>query len=539
MSEKQLQSVKPQSSSLRPHQPLLNSQWLNISRESQRASHREKSMGFREAFRRFPMACFWSIVISTTLVMEGYDVSLLPSFYGYPQFQKKFGQPFGDDNYQLTPAWQTGLSNGANVGEIIGIFINGYASHRWGQRRVLVAAMVAVSVFIFLQFFAPSVEVLLVGEILCGIPWGIFQTSAPIYVSEICPLAIRGYLTMYINLAWSLGALILSFVVRACLTLDNKWGYRIPFAVQWTWPALLIVPLYCAPESPWFLVRKGRLKEAEKSLARLELNASADEVKNTVSMMQHTDAIERAVTSGTTYWDCFRGSELRRTEIACMTWAGHTLCGGQFQGWVVYLFQTAGISATQAYNVSLAQCPLGVAGTIFSWSLAPWLGRRTLYVGGLFLLFTVLLITGLVALAPDSNVAAQYTAGSFLMVFTFLFNLTAGPIGYPIITEVSSTRLRQKTLALARIAYIIVTIVAAVVNPYLLNPTAANLKGKAALVWAAVCLPTLIWAFFRIPETKYRTFEEIDLMFHRNVPARKFKSYHINPYEDLPNKHIK
>lgn len=62
-----------------------------------------------------------------------------------------------------------------------------------------------------------------------------------------------------------------------------------------------------------------------------------------------------------------------------------------------------------------------------------------------------------------------------------------------------------------------------VVAPYMLNPTAGNLKGKAAFPAAGMAAMLLFWAFFRLPETKGLTPETLDHLFHEKVPARKFR----------------
>ena len=136
----------------------------------------EKRMGIIEGFKLYPKACGWSILLSTAIIMEGYDVALLQSFYEFPPFAKKFGQAVGDGTYQLTPSWQAGLSTGANVGEIFGLFITGAIADRLGYRYTMIGALSCVICFIFLPFFAQNVQTLLAGEILCGIPWGVFQT---------------------------------------------------------------------------------------------------------------------------------------------------------------------------------------------------------------------------------------------------------------------------------------------------------------------------------------------------------------------------
>lgn len=89
-----------------------------------------------------------------------------------------------------------GLQNGANVGVILGGFLNGYFSARYGYRIVMLVSLFLMNAFIFIPFFAPSIEVLLVGQLLCGLTWGVFATTGPAYASEVCPLALRGYLTV-------------------------------------------------------------------------------------------------------------------------------------------------------------------------------------------------------------------------------------------------------------------------------------------------------------------------------------------------------
>lgn len=97
----------------------------------------------------------------------------------------------------------------------------------------------------------------------------------------------------------------------------DEWAYRIPYALQWMWPLPLAIGIFFAPESPWWLVRKGKLDKAKAALLRLtsqnrETNFNADE---TIDMMVHTAALEEKTTSGATYLDCFRGHDLRRTEV--------------------------------------------------------------------------------------------------------------------------------------------------------------------------------------------------------------------------------
>ena len=316
----------------------------------------EKRMGIIEGFKLYPKAVGWSILLSTAIVMEGYDIALLSSFYEFPPFAKKFGNPVGDGTYQLTPAWQAGLSNGANVGEILGLFVTGIIADRFGYRYTMIGSLSLVICFIFLPYFAQNVETLLVGEILCGIPWGVFQTCMLIfspslsdmlirlvtttYAAEVTPVPLRCYLTTYVNLCWVMGQFIASGVLRGLLPTGTpaqianapESTFRIAFAIQWMWPVPLIIGCFLAPESPWWCVRKGNIEGARHSVRRLT-SAKRDpnfNVDDTVAMMVHTNELEKDISTGTSYWDCFKGVDLRRTEITSITWGIQNFCGSTF-----------------------------------------------------------------------------------------------------------------------------------------------------------------------------------------------------------------
>lgn len=134
------------------------------------ATEKEHNMTLLQGVRLYPKAIFWSLLISTCIAMEGYDVCLINNFYGFTPFQKKYGVEGADGTFQVPAPWQAGLSNGANVGEIIGLLINGFVSERFGYRYTLMVCLLLIAAFTAIFFTAQNVQTLLVGEILCGIP---------------------------------------------------------------------------------------------------------------------------------------------------------------------------------------------------------------------------------------------------------------------------------------------------------------------------------------------------------------------------------
>lgn len=156
------------------------------------------------------------------------------------------------------------------------------------------------------------------------IPWGVFATMAPAYASEVCPTVLRGYLTVYVNLTWAFGQLVGAGVQSALSSSTTEWAYRIPFAIQWVWPLPIALLAYCAPESPWYLIRTGNSEGALSSIKRLSPTKTECEHRAQLAMMQHTNQLEMDISAGTSYWDCFKGIDRRRTEIVCMVCAKST-----------------------------------------------------------------------------------------------------------------------------------------------------------------------------------------------------------------------
>lgn len=141
------------------------------------------------------------------------------------------------------------------------------------------------------------------------------------------------------------------------------------------------------------------------------------------------------------------------------------------------------------------------------------------------MLVLMLFLIGILAVPAENNTNVRWAQAALTMIWVATYALTIGPLAFTIVSEMSATRLRAQSIALARNAYNLASLISNVVEPYLITPSGANLKGKTAFVWFATALPTLIWSYFRLPETKDRTYEELDILFEKGIPSRKFSSY--------------
>lgn len=505
-----------------------------LNQDAVEATIAEHSLSLWRALVTYRKAIFWSVVVSTSIVMEGYDTTLLGTFMGYPTFRQKYGEDYGGDaGYQLSSAWQAGLGDASAIGNIIGAIGNGYFTDIYGHRTVMLANLLAMTGFIFIVFFAPNTPVLLVGEFLCSIPWGVFATMGPAFAAEVCPLALRGYLTAYVNLCWAIGQLLSAAILKALLHNTTEWGYRIPFAIQWIWPIPLGLALWFCPDSPWWLVRQGRLEDAARSLKRLSQDPNDEDIKQTVALMVHTTEYEKTMEEGASYWDCFKGTNLRRTEIACGAFLSQITDGGAFAYSPIYFFEQAGITADAAYGIGLGGTGIAFCGTVLSWFLMSRFGRRTIFLFGFAVLVSALYIIAILACVPNAttSLGIQYTQATLCLIWLGVYSLTVGPIVYTIVAEIGATRLRTKTVVLGRSTYYVGNIIGGVMEPYMMNPTQWNWKGKTAFFWGTLSLLTTIWAWFRLPETKDRTFEELDILFDKGVSARQFSKYQFGEGE--------
>lgn len=187
----EVQAVAPDTNILHPEDSVVRKasiaipHFASLSTEAQDATSKEHQMSLLQALKLYPKAVGWSILLSTAIVMEGYDVVLIASFYGLPTFNEKYGVLGADGKFVVPAPWKSGLSNGALCGEILGLFVNGIVSERYGYKKTMMGALAMMVAFIFIPFFSQNVQTLLVGEILCGIPWGVFQTLT---VSQSPPL---------------------------------------------------------------------------------------------------------------------------------------------------------------------------------------------------------------------------------------------------------------------------------------------------------------------------------------------------------------
>ncbi|KGB78160.1 MFS transporter SP family general alpha glucoside:H+ symporter [Cryptococcus deuterogattii R265] len=493
------------------------------------AENAEYSMTVLEAVKAYPMACFWAFIMSFTIIMESYDVFLIGNFVALPAFRDRFGIPDGTGGYVIATKWQSALQMSGQLGALIGVFLAGPLTSRIGYRWATLVGLMLMNATIFVSFFANSLPLFFTGQLLEGIPWGIFIANAPAYCSEIVPMRLRAPATQVLQMFWAIGSIVVGAVTYKYNTRTDPSAYKIPLALQWMFPTPLAILMFLAPESPWWLVRKGRLDQAARSVERLgrksRLNAS-----ETVAMIKRVVDLEMS-TSAPSYVELFRKTDLRRTLIVCGIYAAQNLSGNLIANQAVYFFEQAGMTVDTAFALGLITSALQMIFVMGSWFLTTYFGRRTLYLWGTGVNTALLIALGIAA-SVGTSTSASYAQASLGLIISVLFTFAAAPVSWVVIGETSAIRLRPLTTGIGRATYYIIEIPCIFLASYMLNPTGGNLGGKCGYVWGGTGLFCFVVAYFCLPEMKGRSYREIDILFKRRIPARKFATTEIGVEDD-------
>ncbi|KAH3484990.1 hypothetical protein KXW24_007993, partial [Aspergillus fumigatus] len=381
------------------------------------------------------------------------------------------------------------ILNGALSVEVFcAAIITGFLSDAYGRKKAMMIGSIICCAGVMVQYYATSILMLFGGKLVATLGFGIGHSVAPVFVSELAPSSLRGI----------------------CLAL-----IIIPPGIVFLAAGTIL------PESPtWFLI-KDRRDEARKAFQRFNgLHFDGGPA------LDHTLAaivVEKENASGNHSWiECFQQPNLRRTTIVVMTYLAQQLIGVNFiAGYLAYYYALAGVN----HPVAIAQqsYAIQVIGNMCSWALIERVGRRRLMVGGCLMMTTMLPVIGGISIL-NTPTALKVTV-ALMTVWGFLYQATLGACAYAIGGEIPSPALRQKTYALNMVTTTISSTVVYQLMPILINSEKANLGGKIAFVFFAPSVPMCFYLFFCLPETRGRSFAELEEMFQARVPSRKFKSY--------------
>ncbi|CAG9978431.1 unnamed protein product [Clonostachys byssicola] len=481
----------------------------------------EQELTPTQALRKYPRVVFWCCFAIWILFLSSFDNQAGGVVLGIPQFRKDFGHAF-DGGYVLPAGWQSAHSGGPTASTVIGALGSSWVADKIGRKYTLALDVLNVLVGITLETISTTNPVFFAGKLINGFSVGAFVTVSMAYVGEIVPLALRGSITAACAVSFTIGSLVAALIVNGTSNQDSRWAYRIIFVSQYGVAGVAAIGLPFLPESPWWLLSKGKQDKALKSLRRL--GYSADEVTSKIAGIQTVLDKSLQETAGASFLECFRASNFRRMCVGIDPLIVQALGGAYFiAAYSTYYLQLGGYTVSESFQINIGQQVLSMSGNILSWFIIDRFGRRPLTVWGSAFTTLLLVIAGGLGLVQQPSFVKGTVA--MMWMWCFFYNFTIGATAYTLMAEIATARLRAKTAAIGLATQQAIFTMWAFVIPYLFNPDQANLGGRIAFIFSGlgVLCTVLLWLY--LPETMGRTYEELDEMFMKRVPAWQFKSY--------------
>ncbi|KAH6986603.1 MFS hexose transporter [Ilyonectria destructans] len=475
----------------------------------------------RQAVARHPWTAVWCLYCVWIFLVAAFDNQAGGFVLSIPQFRKDFGSPF-EGNYVLPAQWQSAYSGGPVAAAVLGSFGAGFIADRIGRKPTIAVAYAITFIGVTLEFIATTNSLFFAGKLLNGFAIGGLISVTFTYLGEITPLALRGILTATGPFMFALGSFLVYLIINYQGDVSSRWAYRGPFIGQYAITAIALLIFPFMPESPWWLIAQNKNEKAVRALKCFGL--SAEEIEKRIAVIKLTLEKSRHETENSSYLECFRNTNLRRTMIAIAPLSIQALSGIYFVlTYNVYYIQLVGYSTSDSFKIALAAQVCSMVGNIGSWFLVDRVGRRSLTLWGTAIVTVILWLIGGLATAGTPDCIKGVVA--LLCLYNFAFNITIGATAYSALAEIATARLRAKTASLGLALQNALYTMWGFVIPYLFNPDKANLGAKTSFIFAGLGVLSVIYLHFCHPEVAGRNYEEIDEMFMKRVPTREFRNY--------------
>ena len=186
--------------------------------------------------------------------------------FGYDEGVIAVARPLLEKDFPMTPLVGGFMTAAVPLGALLGASIAGPITDRFGRRRVLMTAAALFAIGALIAAGMTATWILVAARLVLGFAIGLAAVTAPLYIAESAPLAIRGALVSTYQLAITVGILA-SYLTGLAITGDGMW--RAMFALGAVPGLLFLIGLVFLPESPRWLVLRGYLDRARVSLQRL------------------------------------------------------------------------------------------------------------------------------------------------------------------------------------------------------------------------------------------------------------------------------
>ncbi|MEJ0091696.1 MAG: sugar porter family MFS transporter [Limisphaerales bacterium] len=423
-------------------------------------------------------------------------------------------KPFFQRYFQLTSEAQIGWANScALIGCLIGALVAGGLSDKLGRKKLLIIAALIFAVTSLGNALADNFTVFIAWRIFGGVAIGLASSLSPMYIAEIAPAQIRGKLVAINQLTVVVGILLAQyinwFLVRdlpAGATdefIRNSWfgqqGWRWMFGLTAAPALIFFIGMFLVPESPRWLAKNGKTERARAILKKIGgedyANAATVEIQSTLA----SEEIQRV-----------RFADLLDPKMRKVIVLGVALA--VFQQWcginVIFnyaeeIFHAAGYDISTVLKNIAWTGSVNLAFTLVALGVVDRGGRRPLMLFGSAALAIIYVAMGFCYYSGVKGLPM------LLLVLAAIacYAMSLAPVTWVVISEIFPNRIRGAAMAVAVsslwIACFVLTYTFPILNAQL---------GSAGTFWlyGAICVAGFVFVFFKLPETKGKTLEQIE-----------------------------
>jgi hypothetical protein len=343
----------------------------------------ERQYSLWQAIKAHKRIIFHSIAAFGAGSVFGYDTIANGATISMPGFLLYFGAMTADHELYIPSIWASLWTAMSYLLQAIGGFLIGFVSDRIGRKWSCVGACLLSVAGVGVQYGATSRGMLLGGKMINGLAIGCLFATATTWASEISPMRLRGPIQSAIILFMFLMQAIGLVVVRTFVPNTTPKSFQTVFAIQWAWPISTGLLFAFIPESPTWLLLKGKTEAAKKSLERLHGANNQIEARLAHMALGIRLEEEQAVQHGTgSYADLFRGSSLKRTMTVIWMFLGFGLTGACLLAQAIYFLIIAGLEPIHSYDVAIGGFGVAIIAIIGSWFFMERSGRRSIFLIG-------------------------------------------------------------------------------------------------------------------------------------------------------------
>ncbi|XP_066985227.1 solute carrier family 2, facilitated glucose transporter member 1 isoform X8 [Macrobrachium rosenbergii] len=400
------------------------------------------------------------------------------------------------------------------IGGMIGGFCGGSIGHRFGRKKgLLLNNLLGVGGACLMGFsqMSYSFEMLILGRLVIGINCGLNTSLVPMYISEIAPLNLRGGLGTVNQLAVTVGLLLSQVLgIEQLLGNSNAWPILLGLAIV---PAVMqMVLLPVCPESPRHLLITRQMEdEARRALRRLRASAHVEE---DIEEMRAEEAANQSE-SHMSMLQLVRSSTLRMPlTIGIVMQLSQQLSGiNAVLYYSTSLFTAAGLEEWQSKYATLGVGSVMVIMTLVSIPLMDRAGRRTLHLYGLGGMFIFSIFITISLLIKEMMSWMTFISVISTLCFVIFFSVGPGSIPWMITAELFSQGPRPAAMSIAVLVNWLSNFLVGIGFPKMQEA----FENYTFLPFSALLACFWVFTYYKVPETKNKTFEEISAIFQRGV----------------------